>query len=190
MRIGIDIDDTITDSWEYLIPYYSRLFNIKEDELHKRKPYFAAVKDLIVIDKFFEKVKPIYDEAADKIPLKDNVKEVIDKLYERGHYIYFITARGKGYTNAYNETKEYLDKHNIKYEKIITDAMDKSIPCKEENIDLFIDDSYKHCKEVADIGIDTLMPSQYYNLEYTEFKHFNDFSELYDYVVENGGQYE
>ena len=26
MKIGIDIDDTITDSWECLIPYYSKLF--------------------------------------------------------------------------------------------------------------------------------------------------------------------
>ena len=34
MKIGIDIDDTITDSWECCIPYYSRLFNIPEDMKH------------------------------------------------------------------------------------------------------------------------------------------------------------
>ena len=29
MKIGIDIDDTITDTWEYIIPVYSQLFNQK-----------------------------------------------------------------------------------------------------------------------------------------------------------------
>ena len=27
MKIGIDIDDTITDTWKTLIPIYSKVFN-------------------------------------------------------------------------------------------------------------------------------------------------------------------
>ena len=188
MRIGIDIDDTITNSWKCLIPYYSQLFNIPEEELHKRKPYYAAVENMIGIDEFFEKIKPIYDGATSKITLKDNVKETIDKLYDLGCKVYFITARGKGFTDPYKVSKDYLDKHHIKYEKLIVNAWDKSIACREELIDLFIDDSYKHCKEVAHIGINVLMPTEYYNQEYTEFTHINDFSEVYDYVVSNGGK--
>lgn len=187
MRIGIDIDDTITNSWKCLIPYFSQIFNIDEDVLRKGKPYYEAVKDIMTIDEFYDKIHDTYDNVSSNVSLKDNVKETIDALYELGHHVYFITARGKGYSDSYARSKEYLDKYNIKYDKLITGAWDKSIACKEEKIDLFIDDSYKHCKEVSDIGIDVLMPSEYYNEEYTEFKHINDFREVYDYVVNNGG---
>ena len=33
MRIGIDIDDTICDTWEYSLPFFSKYFEINLDEL-------------------------------------------------------------------------------------------------------------------------------------------------------------
>ena len=33
MKIGIDIDDTITNTWECFIPYYNQLFKIPEEKL-------------------------------------------------------------------------------------------------------------------------------------------------------------
>lgn len=187
MRIGVDIDDTITNSWEYLIPFYSRVFNIPEKKLHQSKPYFAAVEHLISIDDFFAKIKSTYDHEVSQANIRENVKEVIDALYEQGHHIFFITARGKGFTDPYKITKEYLDKYHIKYDKIYTSTSNKAEVCQKENIDLFIDDSYKHCKEVSDLGIDVLMPNHYYNEEYTEFQHFDDWQEVYDYIINKGG---
>ena len=62
MKIGIDIDDTITNSWECLIPYYSKLFNIEEEVLRNSKPYYSAVSHLITLDEYYKIMLPVYDE--------------------------------------------------------------------------------------------------------------------------------
>ena len=139
MRIGIDVDDTITNSWEELRPHYSRLFKVDEDILKQSKPYYSSVKDKLgSLDEYFEKIVPIYDEVIPQVELKDNVKEVIDKLSQDGHDIIFITARGRGHTDPYKQTKDYLDRHKIKYDKIIVNAANKANVCQSEKIDLFM----------------------------------------------------
>lgn len=182
MRIGIDIDDTITDSWNCLIPYYSKRFNIPEEEIYKNGPYYGSVKHLITLDEYFDIMLPIYDEVIPNVNIKPHVKETIDKLYELGNTVYFITARGRGHTNPYKDSKDFLDRHHIKYEDIIINCSDKAKKCEELNINLFIDDSYKHCKATSERGIDILMPLTYYNKEYQEFTHFDDWKYVYDYV--------
>ena len=183
MRIGIDMDDTITNSWECLLPYYSRMFNIPEDVLRKSKPYYNSVAHLITLEEYFEMMTPIYDSVIPNVTLKDNVKATIDALYELGHQVFFITARGRGHTDPYKDTKDYLDRYHIKYEKIITNAENKAKACKEEHIDLFIDDSPRHAKEVSELGIKVLMPETYYNKD-VEFTHFNNWGEVLDLIKE------
>ena len=182
MRIGIDIDDTITNSWEHLIPYYSKIFNISQNILYKSKPYYEAIKDRITKEEYFKIMKPVYDEVIPTAHLLPYVKETIDKLYDMGHKVYFITARGIDHTNAYQESKDYLDKYHIKYEKIYTGISNKADICLKEKINLFIDDSYRHCKEVSKIGIPVLMPTTIYNKEYTDFPRFDDWKMVYEYV--------
>ena len=182
MRIGIDIDDTITNTWEYLIPHYAKIFNLDEKKLSKSMPYYNSVKDLISLDEYYKVLIPIHNKYTSEIPLKENVKEVIDKLYKLGHTIYFITSRGSSYSNSYDLTKSYLDNHGIKYDKLYTFTKDKSDICVKENIDLFIDDSFKHCKNVKEKGIEVLMFNTYYNKEHTEFKHVHSWNEIYEYI--------
>ena len=182
MKIGIDVDDTITDSWKCVIPYYSRKFNIPEETLHKSKPYYDAVKDKISFEEYYKQLLPIYDEVSPNVNILDHVKETIDKLYEMGHKVYFITSRGRDHTDPYGDTKVFLDRYHVKYDKIITHAFDKAKICKEEDIGLFIDDSYKHCRSVSELGIPVLMHETYYNKEYDEFIHFDDWSYVYEYV--------
>ncbi len=182
MRIGVDIDDTITNSWECFIPYYAKMFNIDENTLHKSTPYYYSIKPTISLDEYFERILPIYDEVIPKVTLKENVKEVIDKLYELGHEVIFITARGRGHTDPYSVSKDYLDKHKIKYEKLIVNSGDKSKVCQKEKIDLFIDDSVKHCKATSKLGIEVLMFDAYYNRDCQEFKHVKSWNEIYEYI--------
>lgn len=182
MRIGVDIDDTITNSWECLIPYYSKLFGIPETVLHTSPPYHNSVKHLITLDDYFKVLKPVYDEVIPNVTLKDDVKETIDKLYEMGHKVYFITARGTDHTDPYKVSKDYLDKHGIKYEKIIVGSLDKVKVCKEEQIDLLIDDSRKHCLAVSQSGIETLLFETYYNKDCQELKHVKSWKEIYEYI--------
>lgn len=182
MKIGIDIDDTITNSWEYLKPIYQKEFNITISD--NALPYYNAIKEVASFEQFANIMKK-YENSKNDIPIKEDVKEILIKLKQQGHQIIFITARGKTYNNPYQFTKDYLDKYNIPYDKIVIDSWDKSITCKEEKIDLFIDDSPKHCKEVFDIGIDVLMMETKYNQEYNEFTHVKNWDEVYEYIQQN-----
>ena len=185
MRIGIDIDDTITNTWKDIIPYYSIWFNVSEDKLKNSKPYYEAVKDIYTIEEFFDEIKPLYEGIVPYVSIRDNAKEVINKLHELGHKIIFISSRGGGYYDPYTLTKEYLDRHNIYYDKLLINKQDKGRACLDEKIDLFTDDSYKHCKEVSNVGINVLMVSNYFNKEYSEFRHIDNWNQVYS-IVENG----
>ena len=182
MRIGVDVDDTITNTWKALIPHFSRMFNVPVDKLKKSRGYYYSVSDLVSLDEYFEKILPLLDEIMPNVEIKDNVKEVIDKLYELGHSIVFITARSGGYTDPYKLTKDYLDKYKIKYDKIVVGVRRKDQICLEENIDLFIDDSFVHCDSVSKLGIDVLMMDSEYNIKYKNFKHVKNWNEVYNYI--------
>ena len=182
MRIGIDIDDTMTDTWKEMMPFYSGWFNISIDTLKKSMPYYNPVKDIYTKSEYFEIVRPIYDAVVPYVSLKDNVKDVIEKLHQMGHKIILISARGKGYTDAYKLTKEYLDNNGIYYDKLIVNMENKDKVCIIENIDLFIDDSYKHCKEVNDVGIRVLLFENYFNKDDREFRHISDWNQIYNYL--------
>lgn len=183
MRIGVDIDDTITNSWPVFAKEYSKVLGISEYELTKDKPYYSEViKQKYTMEEYFEKIKPITDKLTPILPLKEDVKEVIDKLYNLGHTINFITARGKETTEAYETTKKYLDSHNIRYEKIILAPFGKAEACVNEKIDLFIDDSIKYCKAVSNKGIEVLLFETKYNKECIDFNHVTNWKEIYEII--------
>lgn len=183
MRIGIDIDDTITDTWPYMVPIYSRVFNIPIEELSNSLPYYNSVKKLnLTVDEYFKIMQPYYEKNALNIPIKKDAKEVINTLKKEGHKIIFITARGKMYREPASITETYLEKNGIMYDKLIINATDKATICKNENIDLFIDDSYKHCLSVSSVGIKVLMYNANYNKNIKEFNHIASWNEVYDYI--------
>ena len=183
MKIGVDIDDTITNSWLTFSKEYSKVLDIPEEELNKEKPYYSnVIKEKYTMEEYFEKIKPVNDKLTPILPLKEEVKEVIDKLYELGHTITFITARGKETSNPYETTKNYLDSHNIRYEKLILAPLNKAKACLDEKIDLFIDDSTKHCTKVSQVGIEVLMFETKYNKDFPNFKHVTSWNEIYENI--------
>ena len=67
-----------------------------------------------------------YGDYTNAKPIIERV-EIINKLYDNGHTIYFYTARGMGRSNnnqnlahekLYQYTKNQLDSWNIKYHKL------------------------------------------------------------------------
>lgn len=81
-----------------------------------------------------------YDEIMKDLPIKDSI-ESNHKLYK--HYrIYFITARKK-FPNAYNSTRDWLNKYQFRYDRIIlTNSLEDKIKYlkKETDLKAFIDD--------------------------------------------------
>ena len=182
MRIGIDIDDTITDSWNYLMPIFSKKFNIPLDKIRELPPYYGAIKDIVSLEEFYQLMRE-YENLMQEVPLKKDVKEILTMLKEKGHTIIFITARSdNGYSEPYLNTKKYLDNNSIPYDKIIVNAKEKGLICKEEYIDLFIDDNLKNCIDVSRQGIEVLMMSAHFNETDKNFIHIDDWKQVYEYI--------
>ncbi len=156
MKIGIDIDDTMTDTFEYLMTYISEFFEIDKKYLKDNNiSYSNLPKEMKRRE--IEFAKKYYDKVIPSTPFKPNVAEYIDKIKKLGHKIIIITARDKTlYTDEYKTTIEELKNNNIHYDKLICD-FDKAKVCKNEKVDLFIDDSITNCNKVKELGIETIL---------------------------------
>ena len=186
MRIGIDIDETMTNSTdkvkEYLIKYDSYYSND-----------YKLINGLETIIRGFldgEEVKAFFrdhaKEIGNEIELKENVKEVIDRLRQDGHKIVIITARSdKYYDDVQTYCEEYLKRHNINYDKLITHQTYKIETCKREKIDLMIDDAIDTVEDLQKEGIKTILFTSEINKDKeTSVKRVNNWKELYDYIKE------
>ena len=192
MRIGIDIDDTMTNIKDKLtnsaiqyakslnkdvqnIDYnivdiynngniYQKLFNFNYEEL---KCFLGTIQEGIT------------DNA---IP-RENCVEVINKLHNDGNEIYIIIARDKDFhKDPYLQSKEWLEKNLIYYDKLIVNARDKGQACIENNIDLLIDDSISNCLNVDNLGIDAIIIG---NKNDRGIKNINHWQEIYEYIKNN-----
>lgn len=155
MNIGIDIDDTIVNTYKNFVAVISMKYGLNYKKiLSQNLSYLELEKNL----KDYNLVKKdLFYILAKSVDLKKDVVEIIKKLKSEGHKIIFITARNYSeYDDPYKITYDYLIKNDIPFDKLIVNALNKDIISKEEKIDIFIDDSLKHCKSVNDCGIKTL----------------------------------
>lgn len=182
MRIGIDIDDTICDTWDFLIPHLSSYFKIDINKLKNvQDAYYTACN--VTFDEYCEFAKKYYPKFVMDYKLKENVKEIIEKLRNDGHEIIFITARSnKGFANPYKSSFDYLNKHNIYFDKLIVNIKDKAEKCLEEKIDIFIDDSVDNCKAISDKGIKVLLFDASFNKKCSLFKRVLDWNQVYEEI--------
>lgn len=171
MRIGIDVDNTMTDTFGYVIDLKKKYYNDLDNNYHNW--------DTDIRDDFLEKY---IEEIWSNCSLKDNCREVINKLKKEGHEIIIITYRQDVYVdNSYEILKNYLDKNGVLFDEIYMHITDKGKLCKEKNIDLFIDDKLENVESVANVGIDVL---QFYN-EFEKIGNYQivkSWDEIYTYI--------
>ena len=158
MNIGIDIDDTISETFETLLPYAQK-YTIEE---LKRKSNIELKNNLtnhfyiVYINGWNEEEAIIfwekyYAEILKKVSIKKFAAEYINKLKQEGHKIYLITARwDMKNENVEQITKKWLEENNVNYDELIINASDKLKVAREKEIDIFVDDSFKNCKNIAD----------------------------------------
>lgn len=156
MNIGIDIDDTISDTYTTLLEYAQK-YTIEE---LKKSPildhmkmtnhsYIEAMHHWTKEEtlKFWEKY---YAEILKKIHIKTFATEKIKKLKEKGNRIYLITARWDMENDNVKEiTLEWLRKNDVQYDEFFMNAEEKLKIVKDKNIDVFVDDSFDNCKSIA-----------------------------------------
>lgn len=191
MKIGIDIDNTITEvqeelnnaAYEYAIKLgkninsaENALEDIKNNgDLYKKKFEFTY-EEL----KYF--LKDIQEEITNKAKPRINAVETINRLRKEGHKIFIITARvSEFHDDPYLLSKNWLDKNNIEYDKLIVNAREKGRVCKNENIDLFIDDQLNNCIDVEREGIQTIRISND-DEKYNGIISLKNWKEIYDFI--------
>lgn len=190
MRIGIDIDDTLTDINEELenaaLEYATKLgknqkkniTNIvdKNDGNVYQEKYGFTYNEL----KYF--LKDIQESITGKAIPRENAKETICKLRKAGNEIYIVTARDyEFHDDPYSLSKEWLDKNNIEYDKLIVNARDKAQICKEEKIDIFIDDKISNCIDVSKVGTIAIRIAND-NIQNNDFITLKDWDSIYNYI--------
>ncbi len=192
MRIGIDIDDTLTDIKEELelavLEYANKLGKqIKQDIMDlvdKNDGSIYQVKYGFNDEELKYFLKDIQESITQKAVPRDYANEAIRKLKNAGNEIYIITARDcEFHDDPYMLSKEWLDRNKIQYDKLIVNARDKAQICKNEKIDLFIDDKVSNCTDISKIGIKTIRIANDNNI-YDSFITFKDWKSIYQYINE------
>lgn len=188
MRIGIDIDNVISNFDEMLLETYL----IHDKELRNTGIINPNAKYIRtgMFDWSNEEELSFYKDniecIAKKLKVKEKAKEYIDRLHNDGHLIYIITGRDNGeYSEPYNMTKKWLDENNIYYDNLIlTDAYDmhaKSLECLKNDIDIMIDDSVRICSDLITSGITTILMDTPYNRK-INIKRVKNWEEFYEFV--------
>ena len=191
MKIGIDIDNVISNFDEELLKEYLKHNKelgydtlINENASYITRGMFNWPE---------EEIQAFYKNNIERIvcnlKVKFSAKEYIDKLKADGHEIYIITGRDNGeYSNPYDMTKKWLDSNEIYYNKLIltnaykNDKHGKTEKCLENNIDIMIDDSVNICKDCIEHNITTLLMDTNYNRYENSMIRMSDWKDIYNFI--------
>ena len=157
MNIGIDIDDTISETFETLLPYAQKytIEDLKRESKVEMDSNLSNHFYIVYMNGWNEKEatefwSKYYGIILRELNIKKFASEVIKKLKEEGHRIYLITARWDMPNDNIKEiTKEWLEKNQVEYDELIINASDKLKLVQEKDIEIFIDDSFNNCKTIA-----------------------------------------
>ena len=160
MNIGLDVDGVLVDV---------RTFQLREGKRYFQKKYGISIKnpDMFEVQDVFECTKKQREsfwikyiwKYCLKEPMTEDAAEVVNSLREEGHRIVIITSRvhttETGITGKLFRwmLRHWLRKNHMTYDDIIFceekgSGVDKLRVCKENNIDVMVDDSPENLYEI------------------------------------------
>lgn len=179
MNIGVDIDDTITNTYETLLTIISMKYGLNHKKLISMNLSYEEIFNKL--ENFNTYKNDLFVIMAKSVTLKENVVDTLKKLKKEGNNIIFITARNsEEYGDPYKLCLEFLEKNNIPYDKLFVDIYDKGSLCKKENIDIFIDDNVRNCNSVKDAGIRTVQFDNSFTPKVKNVEHVSSWNEFYE----------
>lgn len=182
MRIGIDIDDTLTSLSELFYTEMQKWCIEKEklnlsDEKILTKNIYSNIKDYHLF------WREVMEEKVLNMECKDGAKLIIDKLLEEGHEIYLITARSNDYYDNYIEnTLEWLKNKNINYTEAYFECTDKRKVLNDLKIDIMIDDNKDVIDTALDLGIKGIIMNTFFNSTYNKCDRAYTWYDVYCYI--------
>lgn len=157
MNIGIDIDGVLTDMEREITDYATKMcveeqIPIKVDSSqYYESDSFGWNQEQV--DKFWNKYLVPYIKESNS---RKYAKEIINKLRKEENKIYIITARDENgmppeyYGKMQQLTKEWLNKQEIEYDKLIfAKDKEKLQKCIENNVEIMIEDSPNNIHDIS-----------------------------------------
>lgn len=186
MRIGLDIDGVITNVGQFTVDYFTK-FCVENDIKYSVGEIDYLLSNTFNVTQeqektFWNKYLKWYSENEKARPF---ASEIIRKLKNEGHEIYIITARWL--TNRddnigeqmRNIVKDWLNKNDIVYDKLIFSKADNERKIKEitdNKIDIMVEDSPRNIIELSKI-----VPVICYNAEYNRNCNGNNITRCYSW---------
>lgn len=184
LTIGIDIDDTITNTFNMMkINFFKTKNKDLIDNMEK------IIRGYIVNDVTIEFFKELKHSFVDEIKVKKGAKEAINKLKQEGNKVIIITARADNYFgDAHKLCYDYLVKQGILFDKIIVNCKSKLETCINEKIDILIDDSVDEVNKALELGINAILVTSPLNVNRKcSTKRFKSWSLIYKYIEQKYG---
>ena len=158
MNIGLDYDDVIVDTYEpyfayaqkYMIENLKRNSQIIDNGDINSSAYCTNMHGWTQAEEDDFWFNNYWKEIEESARFKTFAKDIIEKFRKEGNKIIIITSRNQDEAQImYNQ----LEQEGIVVDDIIINAKNKGKIAKENDIDVFVDDNYKNCKEVYEQGI-------------------------------------
>ena len=184
MRIGIDIDDTVSKTNERLIEvaleYDKKRVKGKgfkdPDAYSFMEMFYWNVMDVDTFLKTFRSGNYFLE-----LEPKEDAALYINKLYDEGNEIYFITRR-QNTLKMKSMTKKWLKKNGFKYNKIFFYIKDKGKFGSDLELDYFIDNDEKNVYDALEYGVKAYLMDTKYNKNITDLERVSSWEEIYNKI--------
>lgn len=180
MIIGIDIDDTLTNTKELQIECWKEFVS-----LHPKEGYDFNLPENInrFGDEYINMFWDLYRETLFAPSFKDNVSEVINNLKQKGYKVYIVTARPEVcYPKLISRLTDVFSSINLVFDNIIVGAKNKSEACCENGISILIDDDIVHCTTALDNGIEAILFNDGYDYPGYQTNSWNNIESIVDTI--------
>ena len=181
-RIGIDLDNTITDTLTAMNKIVEREFRFSLDFSNFDVPSQLKMTEA----EFLNWTQDHVEEIHKNLTLFENAKEVLSHLF-RSFEIYLITAREYWCADI---TKKFLFETNIKryFTDIYFSAGNKVECCKWRKISWMIEDSPKNAQFLTNEKISVILFARDYNQnieESSKLKRLKNWLDIEKFITEN-----
>ena len=184
MKIGIDLDGVVIDS-ETTFRTYEEIFDIEtlkaNNLINKEEPKFQARYNWTE-EQQKDFIKKYFLTVSKESNLMSGFIGVYHLLKKQGHEFIVITARGGFVKEMKEDAIRLLEENNISFDKYYWKIEDKLEVCKNENVDIMIDDDWRIIKKLADNNIKTLYfrDTNLVKLEENKYiKEVNNWGDIY-----------
>lgn len=186
MIIGVDIDNTITNTLPILKRYCQRYHNEVLKRNTPMNPKGFATYNLFdwTQEESQEFCNKYLEEVVLQAPVKPRAKENIIKLRDEGHKIHIISGRIKPmFKTPYETTERFLQEKGIPYDNLIVGNLDKKTSALKNHFDFMVEDEPWYINDISQVI--PVMVFQYpFNEECSGYNIFkvNTWDEVYEQI--------